>query len=502
MTAMALLGAGHLFSQNERARTAWRRPTHSGVAQGASRQEWLTQLRPTRSWQQDVSTRSWGAGTMPPQGFGRAQQGAGASRGEPDRRLEEGRQAWLASVPVLTKRALERVAGAQHDPDRARSVRQCVRALRVEALELALQTTTKAACLSAMRYFIEFCEVVGEDWTTFGACGPDGRATPTLISAENCILADFACYVVENPRIGQATNTGKTAALMVSEVRTFYELHPRHNEPARRPGSDVTWGKDSKLGSELTRVLDGLRKKYPTRKKRVQPILRQHLLAIKRTLDLSTKWGRTKWALYTTAWQGARRAAELVRGKKVTTAWSPKTDMHLGRVHLELKAGTRIPDFIRIELAPSKTDPTGESGFEITLPYAHDAEINACAAIVDMLLMTGEGETRAPDQVPLFGDWREGKSGQPLTYAVYAAELKRDLERAGFAELAAGTHSLRRGAATALAGIGAPEPIIKMIGLWSSNAWELYASSTDGAPMRAVLAMAEFDGEARRPLRM
>ena len=61
----------------------------------------------------------------------------------------------------------------------------------------------------------------------------------------------------------------------------------------------------------------------------------------------------------------------------------------------------------RIALAPDKTDPTGEQGHKVFLPYAQDADINAAAAIAHMLALdpTESGES---DQTPLFRDTRGG----------------------------------------------------------------------------------------------
>ena len=498
---LQLLGAGHLVQSGARGR--WKRQ-RTAVPRGSTRQQWLASGLQWQPAEEQVGTAdvrpsvTVQARDSRATGFGIAPQARAEGQTMAPAQTDAQR-AWLATVPPLTRAALRRVDTLQQDVTAAQAVRDRVRVLRVEALELALQVSTTKASLSAMRYFVEFAQVTGFDWTSFGAL-ENGVVTPQLMARENVVLADFACYIVENPRRGETTNTGAYARGVIAEVRTFFELHPRQGEPARRPGSDTAWHRDSKLGSELSRTLDGLCKKYPRRKKKTMPIERRHLLAIKRTLDLTTKWGRTKWAFYTTAWQGARRSAELVRGKKVSGRWDPATDMHTGRLKGERdENGTFLG--LRVQLAPSKTDVTGEQGFEMLLPFHATADINACRAILEMCELTMEGDGRSPEQIPLLGDWRPGKNGEPLVYSVIAKELKEDLARAGFGDLAAGTHSLRRGAATALAGIGVPDPILKMIGLWSTNAWEIYTFTTDGGPAQAMLDMANFEGRARRPIR-
>lgn len=164
--------------------------------------------------------------------------------------------------------------------------------------------------------------------------------------------------------------------------------------------------------------------------------------------------------------------------------------------------GKTTIDGVKLKLAPSKTDPSGEEGFEVFYPYSDTAEVNACGALLSMMTLTLSATDMRPcEQIPLFCDWRAGKEGKPLTYTVISKELASDLAAAGFDAIAMRPHSLRRGCATALAGIGASEAITKMIGIWATNAWELYAFATDAGPRQAMLQMAEFDATAGRPLR-
>ena len=128
-------------------------------------------------------------------------------------------------------------------------------------------------------------------------------------------------------------------------------------------------------------------------------------MAMKKLLDMRGPFGAMLWAFICTCWQGGRRCGELVRSKKRTGAWDPKFDMHRGR--LQWGWGSSTCKRARIALAPGKTDPTGEQGHKVFLPYAQEADINAAAAIAHMLALdpTPSGES---DRTPPFRDTRGG----------------------------------------------------------------------------------------------
>ena len=400
-----------------------------------------------------------------------------------------------APVPTAKRRAF--IAAAQ-GAGLASGMRGAIRGLRNRAKVAAFASTTHGLQQSAMRYFIEYAEVEGIDWRTFTSIDGGGHPTPERLAAEDEILADFACYVVLFPRVTtKQFNLGNTAFGYVSHVRTWYELN---STPPRRPGSSHVWGKNDHLGSELRRCLDGLRKLHPSTGAAKVPILRRHMVKLAQRLRGGTKWERTRWAVYCAAWQGGRRIGELVRGKKRTGAWQPALDMHRGRLErLEGKGG--LAKYL-LHLAPNKTDVTGEQGFVVQLPLSETAELNAAQAIVEMLAVDPTGAGGA-EQTPLFRDWREGRDGGPIAYETLRRALEDDLRAVGEADLAAAPHSFRRGCATMLAGIGAPDSITRMIGVWASNANLGYTWASHGIVGSKMLEAAEWDDDvdiARGPI--
>lgn len=227
----------------------------------------------------------------------------------------------------------------------------------------------------------------------------------SCLDREDEILARFSVYVAKNPRKkGKESNSGNTSASYVSHVRTYYEF--RLNPPRRVGGAGASDTRDG-LGHALRRCLKGLRKLYPSdpnhRKK--ASVLRHHLLALKALLDMRDPFDAMIWAFVCVAWQGGRRSGELVRKRK--GKWEPKFDMHRGRLSWDVDSASGRCARARIALAPDKTDPSGEQGHTVFLPYRDDVEINAAAAVAHMLQLdpTPSGES---EFTPLFRDTRGG----------------------------------------------------------------------------------------------
>ena len=455
-------------------------------------------------------------------------RGDGAEAGEPQwLRFANGAVPIRAAdgadpLPVLTAKRRAFVAQARRGgPKNARVIAQ-IRAKRVEAQSAAFAQSTKGLQLTAMRAFVEFCSVMGVDYLLFGATDDGRTPTPAQLGAEDEFLAEYACYVVMYPRAqrrGSAEyNTGATAASYVSHVRTWYE---GRLVPPRRPGSCHAWGRNDHLGATLRRCLDGLRKVHPSTGAKRRPIERRVMVKLAQRLRGGDKWQRTKWAIYATCWQAGRRIGECIRSAKVTGPWDAARDMHRGRAEFLRggnngdggSAGGRDGDqgadsansgvtSIRVAIGPNKTDTSGEQDFHMHLPVAFDAEVNAGAALLELLDVdpTPVGRER---ETPMFRDWRPGRQGGMISYATIRRELEDDLRAIGEADLAAGPHSFRRGCATALGGIGAPEAVTKMIGIWGTNAYLGYTWASSPIVMSKMLEMAEWDGDvdaARGPV--
>ena len=401
------------------------------------------------------------------------------------------RATWSQAVS-LTAAAQARDAARTQQADEAAIA--AMRATRQAAMGTNLSENSMSGITSAVRFWLEFCAVRGVDPDEFGVLRHDELPRPSQLMAEDEILCDFAAYVVDHPRKKGIVNLrGNTAAEYVSRVVTWYEGRLR---PARRPGgAGGLAGANNALGNALRRTLKGLRKLHPSdpSKNRKVPVTRADMIGIKRQLDLSTKFDSMVWAFCTTCWQGGRRSGDIIRGKAVKAPWTPQRDMHRGRVITERGDGGRVVRVV-LQLPPGKADQTGEEGHEAILPLAHEAEINAAAAIMHMLRLDPLAAGETPSSTPLFRDSRPGHDGRPMTYGAVIRVVKKLLVGAGMSEEDAGCHSFRRGTATALQLGGESGATMRSIGIWASNAMFGYMDVTKGGAMeRAMLRMAETD---------
>ena len=409
------------------------------------------------------------------------------------------RATWSQAVS-LTAAAKARDTARTQQADEAAIA--AMRATRQAAIGTNLSENSMSGITSAVRFWLEFCAVRGVDPDEFGVLRHDELPRPSQLMAEDEILCDFAAYVVDHPRKKGIVNLrGNTAAEYVSRVLTWYEGRLR---PARRPGgAGGLAGANNALGSALRRTLKGLRKMHPSdpSKNRKVPVTRANMMGIKRQLDLSTKFGSMVWAFCTTCWQGGRRAGDIIRGKAVKAPWTPQRDMHRGRVVTERGDGGRVVRVV-LQLPPGKTDQTGEEGHEAILPLAHEAEINAAAAIMHMMRLDPLAAGETPSSAPLFRDSRPGHDGRPMTYGAMLRVVKKLLMGAGMSEEDAGCHSFRRGTATSLQHAGESDATMRSIGIWASNAMFGYMDVTKGGAMeRAMLRMAETDVTLREGAR-
>jgi hypothetical protein len=120
------------------------------------------------------------------------------------------------------------------------------------------------------------------------------------------------------------------------------------------------------------------------------------------------------------------------------------------------------PTAFRLLLRQSKTDPTGE-GVEIYLGRSGSIVCPVEALLAYLAV-------RPPGGTHLFV-WEDGR---PLTRANLVFHLKQALGSMGFDMARYSGHSFRIGAATSAAAAGVPDHLIKILGRWQSDAYQLY----------------------------
>ena len=119
------------------------------------------------------------------------------------------------------------------------------------------------------------------------------------------------------------------------------------------------------------------------------------------------------------------------------------------------------PSCVRIHIKCSKTDPF-HSGCDIYLGKVN-SDICPLTAIGSYLHVCGD----APGPLFLFRD------GRPLPWQILASKIQHILHSDGYSG-AYSVHSFRIDPATTAASCGIPDHLIKTLGRWSSDAYQVY----------------------------
>ena len=184
------------------------------------------------------------------------------------------------------------------------------------------------------------------------------------------------------------------------------------------------------------------------------PITVDLLQAIQRFLDLSTRDHLMLWAACCLGFFGFLQAGEFI----VNSVFDPNTHMTVD----DLQADSLVnPSCFKVHIKCSKTDPFCV-GCDI---YVGCGVGSVCpvTALGSYLLLRGS----APGPLLMFSD------GCPLTRQQLSSSLQSILHGAGYSGSYSG-HSFRIGAATTAAACEVPDHLIKTLGCWSSDAYQIY----------------------------
>ena len=138
----------------------------------------------------------------------------------------------------------------------------------------------------------------------------------------------------------------------------------------------------------------------------------------------------------------------------------------------DLQADSLVnPACFKVHIKCSKTDPF-RVGCDIYLGHG-EGSVCPVVALGNYLSLCGS----APGPLFTFGD------GCPLTQQQLSSTVQSILHAAGYSGAYSG-HSLRIGAATTAAARGVPEHLIKTLGRWSSDAYQVYIRTPVSAIVR------------------
>lgn len=203
-------------------------------------------------------------------------------------------------------------------------------------------------------------------------------------------------------------------------------------------------------------VIKGLRREKSTlQRPQKLPITALVLHTIKLQLDLTTFDDVMLWAAFCTAFFGFLRAAEFT---SPSSSFSPQVHLSLANVSVDKHP---VPDAVFIRLNKSKTDQF-HKGCSIVLARS-DCAICPVAALMTYL------QRRGNDSGPLF----HFVDKCPLTREKLNSRLQKVIAAAGWQGRYT-LHSFRVGAATTAASLGFPDYLIKALGRWSSEAYQVY----------------------------
>ena len=175
------------------------------------------------------------------------------------------------------------------------------------------------------------------------------------------------------------------------------------------------------------------------------------------------------WAAFTMAFYGFLRASEFATP---ILTWQ----------HVQL-VGNRYTVF----LEQSKTDPF-RCGHTITV---HASGTSTCPVRALQLYADAVPEPRI--NLPVF----KGGRFSPLDRQHLTNTIRHLLRNTTYKHQCYSSHSFRKGAATTAAAAGLPDWLIKVLGRWSSNAYQLYICSSPKMlqSVPALLAQADIPEE-------
>ena len=184
------------------------------------------------------------------------------------------------------------------------------------------------------------------------------------------------------------------------------------------------------------------------------PVTLDHLRAIQHGLDFSRRDHVMLWGARCLGFFSFLRAGEFT----VNSVFQPRIHMTVA----DLKADSLVnPIFFKVHIKCSKTDP-----FRMVCDiYVGLGEDSVCPirALGNFLALRGSSEG------PLF----TFSDGRPLTRQQLSSTVQSILHLAGYTGSYSG-HSFRIGAATTAAARGVPDHLIKTLGRWSSDAYQIY----------------------------
>ena len=212
---------------------------------------------------------------------------------------------------------------------------------------------------------------------------------------------------------------------------------------------------------QLQRLLRGIKRvQGPSLPKRL-PVTIDLLKVIQQSLDLKSQSHIMLWAACCLGFFGFLRAGEFT----TNSSFDPSIHLTLS----DVQANSLVdPTCFRVHIKCPKTDPF-RVGCDIYVARGNSL-ICPVVAFANFLALCG------PSPGPLFCY----EDGCPLTRQELSSTVQAILNSAGYHGSYSG-HSFRIGAATTAASRGVPDHLIKTLGRWSSDVYQLYIRTPVGS---------------------
>ena len=357
-------------------------------------------------------------------------------------------------------------------------------ALRANYVNAAMADKNGGAMTPAVRHYLRFC-VYGRHVSPMRET--DVSDPLAMKVADEAFLMDFALWLVLSKPSGRSISVN-TAAKYVSTVKAWH-LRRFH----RRIGADL------ELAS-LKDMLKGLRRELGVPPKRVRYCVRTQDLAKAMSTayaplahgvgDDTERLNRlNKKAALSTAFCGLLRAAEMALQPGET--WHP--ELNLSRADVKFHYDEHGALYAVLMMRPCKNGKYMRGKTVPIVLAGGGTLIDPVSALWE--LYAGDPVPEAVEHVtPLFRLRGRGTTGS-LTVDQVRIEIKTLMSSLGLDPARFGAHSLRIGGATAAAAAGVPPSVIRVMGRWNSDIFEIYTRLTQqaAARMTGVIGSTAFD---------
>ena len=290
---------------------------------------------------------------------------------------------------------------------------------------------------------------------------------------EEQLLMDFGIWLMLT-KPGGRNISWKTARKHVSTLQSWHR---------KQPGSGGSIGADLVM-HRLAAMWDGMKRDGPEATRRLRRGVRPQLLAKAMKKLLSSDESED------TMWQAALSTAfcALLRGGEVGTQSSESFDatLHLCRSDVTFFRRKGVLH-VRIQMRPLKKERMRKHK-GVTIVLAEGGSILDPVKALWRMLELDPVDDDEEATTPLFRHTRGKRVGEAVSTDEVCDIVKQLMASVGLDPKEYGAHSLRIGGATAALAAGLDAAVIKVLGRWDSDVYEIYARCTrEAAAMASTL---------------